>query len=385
MSNRLGNAIKKTVAAASVAALVTIMSACGGDSSGGSSSGGGGGSADAEAGDAATERVEAALEPITDIGITEPLESAPEPGKLVYFIRYNNESSAPYEEPFADIVDAVGWEGRILATDAADPQGTSNAMTQAISAGADYIIINATNLDAIGPGMEGAKAAGVPVFFLAGVDEPEGEANGLYGNVASLDNIVQGGVDLLDWAIADSDGAGDVMFVTYPDAPILAAAQGPIEDAFAENCPQCTLPTVEISTPQLVNGDSATTLISEIRKNPDITYVAMNVSAPALGLREALDSAGLNDVQIGVYAPTSDQFGAVRDGDLAVIEAFGIPDSIYASMDQVFRLDQGMDVDQESHGVRPYQLFSEETIGDADIWDGPEDYADQYLALWNVS
>ncbi|WP_369138000.1 sugar ABC transporter substrate-binding protein [Modestobacter versicolor] len=384
LSTRLGKASKRAIAVAALATTLTTIAACGGGSdsaSGGASDGGG--KVDEDAAAAASERLEPNLEEISDIGITTPLTSAPEAGKVAYLIRFNNSTSEPMEQPFKDAVGALGWESRVLATDAADPQGTSNAIKQAVAAGADYITINSTSVDAIGPGLDAAKAAGVPIVLNASVGEVEGEANGIYGNVANVDNIAASGLALMDWAIADSQGAGSVLFVTYPDIPILAASGAKVEAGFKENCPQCSLSIFKLSTPQVVNGDMVTGIVSEIRKNPEIKYVTMDISLAGVGLREALDAAGLTDVEIGVGYPTTDQFEGIRDGSYGIGAAYGNDDAVYAAVDQMARLDVGMDAAQDEHAVRPFQLYTEDNIGaDVDYWAGPQGFKEQYLALW---
>lgn len=372
--------IKKAAAAASFAALLIAVSGCGGTSSGQAA---GAATSDKEAAAAASKRLDPLLKPIADIAITKPLAGTPNAGKVAYLIRLNNSTATPMDKPFEEATRALGWSSKVLATDAADPQGTSNAIKQAVAGGADYITINSTSADAIGPGIEAAKAAGVPIFLNASVGEVKGAANGIYGNVANVDNIAASGLSLMDWAISESDGAGSVLFVTYPDVPVLAASGAKVEEGFKKNCPQCSLSVMKLSTPQVVNGEMSSAIVGEIRKNPKIKYVTMDISLAGVGLREALDAAALNDVQIGVGYPTTDQFKGLRDGTYAIGAAYGIPDSIYAVVDQMARHDLGMDVDQQEHGVRPYQMYKKENLAsDVNSWDGPEGYQGQYLALW---
>lgn len=382
MRSAVRNSIKKMVLVASVAPLLGGLAACGGgDGSSGGSSGTG---VDKSAATAAQKRLDAALKPQTSINLKTPLDAPPEKSKLTYAIRFNVEAANAVDE-WTNIAAKVGWEGRVLAVDPADPVSSSNAMKQAVAAGADYITVGAASLDSVQGGLKVAKDAGVPVFFVTGFGEPEGKKNGLYGLAPDLRGYTNSLNALTDWAIADSSGTGSLLWVNYPDSPLVKAQEPLTRKYFSENCPKCTYRKVDVSTNDLASGKSTDVIVAEIRKNPDIKYVSFAVPQFVVGLRQALNAAGLNDVKIGIGGASSKaDIAAVRNGDADIVSTVGVPEALYAVFDQILRLDQGQDVEQDAHGARPFQLFTAKTLGKTTSWGGPPDFAAQYLKLWRV-
>lgn len=380
MKTSTKSTLRRAAALAASTVLLTAVAACGG-SDGGSKSSGGGGSDEAAA-SSAQERVDEALKPQAEIAITTPLKAAPSDKKVAYFIRYNLEA-ANAVAVWPDIVKKAGWEGRILAIDPTDPQAASNAIEQAISAGADYIVVHANGETTVKAGLAKAKAAKVPVFFVSGVGEVGGEKNGLYGNVQTVEGVAKNANTALDWAIADANGAANVLWVSYPDAEVLKLQEEITHKNFEKACPKCTWQRLDLSNDQ-INSPDAT--VSELRKNTDIKYVATSFAPSTFGLRKALDAAGLNDVKIILGSGDSKaHLDALRVGDVDIVDMFGVPDALFSSLDQLLRMDQGMDVEQSIHGPSNGQLFTKDTVGDADTWPGPDGYEEQYLKLWQIS
>lgn len=385
MRLKSGKTRRKVVATATASALVLLgsLAACGGSDGPDKSSSKGDGDTAAVA--AAQGRLDAALKTPTEIGITTPLAKAPPSGKTAYMIRINVEGPAAYADKWVDLCKKVGWTGKVIAVDPTDPQAGSNGIKQAVAAGADYIGVQVFGYDQVEAGMKVAKAAGVPVFFGSGVGDVEGADNGLYGSTFGLQGTVDLGIALLDEVITDSDGAADMLYVGYPDADIVRLAAEPTKAGFEKNCPECTWHQFDMSTTQLTNGEIANLIVGEVRKTPEIKYVALSVASAATGLREALDAAGLNDVKILVIGSTADQFDGVRDGDFFAIGTNGVADLLWAQFDQVLRQSDGSDLLQDQHESIALAIFDQSNIGDRKGWLGPEGYEDQYLKLWQIS
>ena len=144
-------------------------------------------------------------------------------------------------------------------------------MTRAVSEGADLIAVNSGSIEGMGPGLEEAKDANIPVFLAAGVGEPQGEKNGVYGNVQAV-NSTTATLGLLDLMIVDSKGTGSGPPVNAPDFPILAPIKDQSKQHLADNCDGCSLDALDIA-PQDLGGDVASTIVSALRQNPDIKYV----------------------------------------------------------------------------------------------------------------
>ena len=337
---------------------------------------------DEAAASAAQKRVDAYLAPVENIDVTTPLTKKPDEGKSVYYIRYNLPIAAVLDAPFKEATEALGWNGNILAIDAADPQATSNAMTRAISEGADMIAVNSGSIAGMGPGLKEAIDADVPVFLAAGVGEPEGEKNGVYGNVQAV-NSTTATLGLVDLMIADSDGAGSGLLVNAPDFPILAPIKDQSEQHLADNCDGCSLDALDIA-PQDLGGDVASTIVSALRQNPDIKYVIATFDGLLTGLPQALKAAGLDDVKIYVDIASPPTVESIRAGDIDA--SLTLPDQsrTWLLVDQMARVSIGMDADQEAHANMAMQLWTTDNVTDANAWDAP-DFKEKFKSLWQLS
>lgn len=374
-----GNHRSRGVAAASIAATVFALAGCGSGTDGGASSA----EPDEAAAAAAQTRIDPYLKPVEDIDVTTPLTKKPDEGKSVYYIRFNLPVAAVLDAPFKEATGALGWEGKVLAIDAADPQATSNAMTRAVGEGADYIAVNSGSIEGMGPGLVAAKEAGIPVFLAAGVGEPQGEKNGVFGNVQAV-NSTSSTLGLVDLMIVDSKGSGSGLLVNAPDFPILAPIDDQAKQHVEDNCDGCSLDVLDIA-PQDLGGDVASTIVSAVRQNPDIKYVISSFDGLASGLPEALAAVGMDDVQIYVAVATPPFVQSIRAGDMAA--SLTLPDETrtWLLVDQIARVSVGMDAEQKEHSNMAMQLWDTDNVpADADTWDPPE-YKEKFKALWQVS
>jgi len=358
--------------------LLLLLAACGSSGSDGGSSG----KTDDAAVAAAKKRLDPYLKPVEKIEVNTPLTKKPEGGKTVDMIRFNNPTVAVYDPGFEAAAAALGWKMNITAVDATDPQAVSNAMIRA-SRDADYIIVAAATLASIKTGMDAAKTAGVPVFAAAGLDEPKGKANGLYGNTRS-DNTLTSVLGMVDQAIVDSGGTGSILSVNAPDFPTLAPIDPAVKKHIAENCSKCSVKLLGISAGDL-GGDIASQIVNAIRQKPDIKYVVASFDTLTNGLPQALKAAGMDDVQIYIGSPTAAAVKLIEKGDY---DAGLLPsDEVYPwlVLDQVARVNVGMDVLQEEHANMNMQLWTTKDMPKGATGWAPPNFEDQFKQLWQVS
>jgi ABC-type sugar transport system substrate-binding protein len=380
---------RRTLGARGLIAAFTGLALCAltacGSSSGAAGSGGSGstGKGDEAAVAAAQGRLDPYLKPVKTIEVSKPLTKKPDAGKSAYYIHYNVPIAAFLDAPWADATAALGWKGTVLAVDANDPQSVSNALTRAVNEGADYIAVSSSSPQAMGPGLEAAKKAGVPVFMAAGTGEVQGAQNGIYGNTQS-DTTLESVVRLVDLMIVDSKGTGSGLFVNAPDFPLLAPLDDEMKKAVADNCSGCSLDNLSIAASE-IGGDVASPVVAAIRKNPDIKYVITPFDSLMNGLPQALKAAGLNDVKIYICTPSPSFVSGIEKGDYAAGMLPPDKDRTWLLVDQIARQSVGMDVDQATHGFMHQQLWTTDTVpAGATGWD-PPNFEDQYKKLWLVS
>lgn len=375
--------IRRSRGAAAIATALTVfaLAACGSDADDASSAKPSA-KPDETAVAAAQARVDQLMEPVEDIDVSTPLTKKPDEGKTVYYIRYNLPIAAVLDAPFEDATQALGWTGKVLAIDAADPQSTSNAMTRAVSEGADMIAVNSGSIEGMGPGLEAAKDAKIPVFLAAGVGEPQGEKNGVYGNVQAV-NSTTSTLGLLDLMIVDSEGAGSGLLVNAPDFPILAPLNDQGKQHLADNCEGCSLENLDLA-PQDLGGDIASTIVSALRQNPDVKYVVAPFDGLITGLPQALAAVGLDDVKIYVAIASPPTVESIRAGDIDASVTLPDQSRTWLLVDQMARVSVGMDAEQEEHGDMAMQLWTTDNVPDTNSWDAP-DFQEKFKTLWQVS
>ncbi len=369
--------------------LLMFLAACGDDDSGGTDTGTDGGEAGSveETAQAAQERVDPFLQPADSIGIDGSLDGEVPQDVSVYWLEGNIQSILPITTGFEEATDAIGWDLTTITYDPADPQGPSAAMRQAVDGGADYIAISGQTVEILGEALDAAKSAGIPVIDLYSTDEIGGEANGVYANVGSAAYSEASFPLLVDYIIADSGGDAHVLFVNIPDFTILQIAADATNAQFESECPDCVVTPLDVTINDLTSGAVASQVVSELQSNPDIDYVFTSIGDLATGLPEALAGAGLAEqAQIVTHVPNPEQIQAVADGAILAAIPLPRPESAWAAVDAMARLELGMEIDQESHELLPIEVWTPDNVPTpAEEYEGPEGYQDQFTELWGVS
>jgi ribose transport system substrate-binding protein len=334
---------------------------------------------------AAGERVAPFLEPAASIGIEAPIEGEVPADVSVYWLEGNIQSILPITSGFEAATDALGWDLTTLSYDVADPQSPGAAMQQAVDGGADYIAVSGQTIDILGPALEAAKAAGIPVIDMYSTDEVGGEENGIYANIGSPEYSRASYPLLVDLVISDSGGDANVLVVNVPDFAILQVASEAITGQFSSQCPDCTVESLDLSIADLTGGGVASAIVSALQSNPDVEYVFVTIGDLATGLPEALASADLSDVKLVGHVPNPEQLQSLADGTSFAWIPLPRPESGWAAVDAMVRLAAGQEIDQPSHEVLPIEIWTTENVPTPiEEFEGPEGYQDQFIALWGV-
>jgi ABC-type sugar transport system substrate-binding protein len=370
------------------ALLLVVLAACGVAEAGtGGSSSSQSGKTDVAAAEAdvaaAQERIAPYLTPVKKIDIDTPLTKKPEAGKVVTYIRYNNPTAAEYDPAIEAAAAALQWKVAISAVDGADPQSVSNAMVRAVSEGVDYIVLQGGDIAAMGQGLAEAKKARIPVFLAAGVGEPKGAENGIYGNV-QVDGTPDGNLGVIDQAIIDSKGRGTILYANAPDFPVLAPLDDIVTKHVHDSCRGCTINKLSISAGDL-GGDVASQVVNAIRHSPDTKYVVASFDTLTNGLPEALKAAGLDDVKIYISQPGAVAVKKIESGDFHAGLLTSNVNLPWLLFDQIARVSVGMDPQQKKHAKVSQQMWTTEDMPKGETsWTAPG-YQDQYKKLWQIS
>jgi len=327
--------------------------------------------------------------PPTEIRDLGELPRTPEPGKTVGFISSGLPMFAYYGDQFREAVSEFGWDVKVFTyTD--EPAA---AVTQAISAGVDYIYGESLPEAQVEAQLAAAHDAGIPVLNqgTAVASDPENSFYTFFTD-ASDDAIAAS-----NWIINDSEGAANVVHVTMNVAPLLAALTEPVKDAYAA-CEGCTVDTLDVTPAEIGSGAVATILATYLQSHPDVNYVHAQFADLMANVVPTLKSSGLAD-KVKLVVGNGDQatFKEIANGGIAAATAFPNGAMAWGAADMLARIDTDPDSLTDKvlssgaviGGVSdPWIVTDKDTaaeLGDLQFgWPGPDGYQDQYKKLWKI-
>ena len=346
-------------------------------------SGGGDGVAAAQA------IVDANSEPATDIGPTIPLDGVPE-AKTVAWLECEQPSCAAITPGFEDATAALGWDLIVIPAASGD-QGP--AIQQALDQGADFIAHTGSPLATAEEQIAAAQEAGVGYYSCYSTDIPDPEVNNLYIQCGDSDGVFATGNLIANWIIADSGGTANALIVNIPDFPVLVSEAEGAAAAYEENCPDCTLETLDTTIDSLIAGEVPAAVASRLQANPDIDYVHFTFGDLPAGVADTLEEAGLLEGVSIVGVDFSTQIGLpeIIAGRHAAWTANPKPYAGWLMVDAMARQSLGMDNPEErANATLPTFIVSDAAAAQAvldlgdDGWPGPATMAEQFGALWGV-
>lgn len=345
----------------------------------------------AEAADAAAGRLDEYRADSGAINVSEPLPAKPEPGRSVHFLVLNLPTTQSAQDGMKAAAEAAGWDLTTVLLDPTDAQAYSSGVEQAIAAKADYIVGAALSLATAGEAVAKAKAAGIPVMVSYGTDPAEGaDGNGVYVSTAGPEWVHQIYPAGLDWAIAESGGTANMLYVTLPDIPIMKATSDANTAHMEEACPTCQYEELNLSVADMGNGSIPSQVVSAIQSNPEIDHVFFGFTDLGTGVYEALQAAGLaEDVKLMTGSAGPVDLANIAKGEGMDAGTLNAQYYVYwMIMDAMLRLDAGEEIDPSTYSDPPLTVADATNVpavfpADAE-WHGPKDFESQFKALWQV-
>jgi ribose transport system substrate-binding protein len=378
-----------------IAAFGTVLAlaagACGGDET--TSTTTQAPAATAAVGDAdsvASKEVEAAkaayapfLEPPSSLNQTVPLTGKVETDKTYVFLQCELPQCVEIGVGAIEAAKAIGWKTKIIDWSTADLQTMLTAMDEALAL--NPVAVTLTGIpqelwaDKI-PAYEAADAMIIPIA----VANLELSDTVPMGAAMSSDYEADGAL-IGNWFIADSNAEGKALVVDLPAYPVLTAHGIGFKDTVEAGCTKCTISSLDITVPQLANGEYVPSIISALQKDPSIKYVITTNGAFIDGLSAALDAAGMSGVKIAGGSATTNNLTALDTGTEHAWAGEAIRMNGWIAIDIAARKLLGMEI-EDSGGGRSQQLFIKGNVGTpTSSLDKPDDFREQFMALWGVS
>jgi ribose transport system substrate-binding protein len=377
--------ITRTAATAALAGILLFTAGCGSSSSGSDEVTSDG----TDKAAAAQKIVDAAKEVPSSEDLGEPIDVSSLKGKTIYSIPID--SKAEFYSVGEKAMKAVAEEAGVnFVTFPSDGTQTSyqQGIQQAINAKAGAILLNGPLAETLGPQIDAAKAAGIPVIPLH-LSDSQGEGTpGLdYEAFAPFNQAAQ---LFTQYAIANLEGAPvHALVIEVSETGPSEGMVKTIEDTLKSEGPDGSTATV-INAPVAQWSTQVQGLVqSALLKDPKINAVLPIYDSIALYAAPGIaQAAGGKDIKIYSFNGTPAILKMISDGSVAVDVAEN-PDWVaYVNIDVAFRAMLGVAPIPGETG--PLRLIDESNV--AETGNPPESgkgfgdtYGQAYLELWGLA
>src|SRR3954451_24516158 len=233
--------IHKGAALLLLGATMVAATACG-SSAGSSTSGSPSKTADSAGVTRAQTLAQQATTRPTTIGLP-PAVGKPVPtGKKVVFISCGVQACEIQGNIIKQGAADLGWNGSVISNDGS-PEQLQNAFETALRQGADAVILNAVNREAVAKQIAEAQQKGV-AFVTCCSTAPPGD--GILANVAGTGNSAKIGQSLAADIVADSQGKANTLFVNISSFEILKALGSQCKGPYKQRCASCGSASLDV-------------------------------------------------------------------------------------------------------------------------------------------
>ncbi|MET0929755.1 MAG: substrate-binding domain-containing protein [Aeromicrobium sp.] len=381
---------KKFSAVAATAAALLVLGACGSSSSDGGSGGSGGGADTAKA-DAAQKVVDGATAIPSTSDLGEAIDAASLAGKTIYSIPIDSKAEF-YSFGEKAMKEVAAEAGVKFVTFPADGTATSfqQGIKQAINAKAGAILLNGPLPSTLGPQIDEAKAAGIPVIPLHLSDSQGPGSEGLEYEAFAPFNESAG--LMTQYAIADLKGEPvHALVVEVSETGPSEGMVKTIEDTLKSDGPEgssvttINAPVAQWSTQ--VQGQVQSAILKDPKINAVIPIYDSIALYAAPGIKQAAPTKN-----IGIYSfnGTPSILKLIGDGNGEVrTDVAENPDWVaYVNIDTAFRAMLGVPPIKGASG--PVRLIDASNV--SETGNPPEsgkgfgdEYPAAYLKLWGLS
>lgn len=315
-------------------------------------------------------------------------------GKTVFEIPITSE--VPFitavEEGMRQAAEAVGAR-LVVYPNQGEPSQWAQGIRAAVAQRADVITLFAQNPAVLGPQIEQAEEAGIPVIVVrtTGEEEPcQADRSGdVYGTTCVPGPFEEAGRLEADWVIKDTRGKANVLVITSSDAPSTVSLLEGLRGEFEARCPACRLRFVDVPIPEWA-ARLQTEVQAALVRDPTINYIIpiydsmSQYVVPAIRATDAADR-----VKIATFNGTPFVLRMLQEDDVVVMD---VGENLawvgWATMDQAFRVIAGEEPVRSER--TPLRVFTDANVADAgrppQLDRGYGDaFLDGYRRLWGAS
>ncbi|PWJ48291.1 ABC-type sugar transport system, substrate-binding protein, contains N-terminal xre family HTH domain [Quadrisphaera granulorum] len=372
--------------------LLLTLTACSSTTTSSTSASASAGGADT----AAAERAAAAVEAGYAGDSTTPPTSGPAPatGKNVWLISASQQvpGLAHLTERGVEAATTLGWQTNVCDGQNNADGGWAKCVRQAVSAGADAVVLEAIDCAPVSQALSEARAKGVLVASLTSFDCDDPTQGGgqkqfdvdvpFSNDRTAAQNYTDQGKLRADWVIAQTKGAAKVVHVEFRGV----AFGEYLADAFNEQIATCTgcevVSTVVITPADIPNIRQK--FETALLQAPTANAVAVDVDfmLPA-GVAQALSTSGKQLTVAGAECSQESIGYLHRQQAIGMCIGGSSGWLAYAGMDGLNRAFAGQPVVDSGAGIQLVDA-THNLPAEGSVFEGSVDYASAYRAAWGV-
>jgi ribose transport system substrate-binding protein len=335
----------------------------------------------------ARKTVDALLVRPTSIGVTEALPTSPPKNKLIVVIV----GEIPVLEYQATIIEqgvkALGWRLKVINDDLS-ATGISTAWQDAVELHPAAVVTTNNATPLITRQLKELKAEGAVAVEYA-IENPP--TSSLISVLLGPSWTTEMGQLMADYITVNSAGStdtptADTVLFTVPTLPPLTTVTTGFQAQYRKDCPSCTLYTEDVPETS-IGTNLSTIMVSFLEAHPNVDYIAPTFDDMAIGLPEALKTAGLSSrVKIMGYDPGTDNLSYVSNGE--ELASITYPDQVvaYRCLDVLVRYFEHQPYSVDSTATWPIQILTKKTSGLAvSHYFAVKNYAQEFYKLWHIS
>ena len=341
--------LRLRVASACLAAGALGLAACSSTSSGSDATSDAAGDVSGGAGPAANSATAAALKALEPFIDEQPITLPPlagkqETGKTLTYVGCPLEVCVQVQKGVEEAVKTLGWTVKTF-DGGLTPAAYTSAWDAVVQSPNDGVIgIGTFPKSTIESQLGELEDKGIVYAAVASVDPLDGALIATFQGVPTRKTS---GEVVASWIVADSEADADVAYFWDPTF----AQNTPQKDAFVAQvsslCPDCS---VDVQETNFVSGIGTATppqIVSYLQRNPDVSYVALDVAQGTSGVPQALAAAGLADkVKIVSLNGGPLNFKNIEQGAEAMTSTAETVESGWRLVDVMLRHMEGSDISE---------------------------------------
>jgi ribose transport system substrate-binding protein len=334
---------------------------------------------------AAKRQLAAWVQPAVTISksiLAAPLPKTPPTGKKVFYIDNTIPNSTRVWNGFSAAAAVLGWAPTRLSY---NTQGEAvGLVSQALSQGANYILVSGVSQTILQPALDAARAANVPVFERGGLDVPQGPANWIFSQTAGPELYANQGKAAADWVTVTRNGKATTLLMAATGLGALKTFNDVFQTEYAKNCTGCGITVLDNPTADVSNGGMVTNAVAYIRAHPEVTNVVFPLGSAAFNWPAAAANAGLTNVVMSTSSASDGNLKFIAAGQQAETTQWGLEQGGWVIIDAMARQSLGMSLKPNWAAAMPLLVntIANTTVNTQSFAGGPN-YTGQFKQVWH--